>query len=67
MALGFLPRPIRELPWLMLICVIGIVGFSLLVLYSAAGGDMRYAKPQGIRFAIFFALALVLSRIRRNG
>ncbi|HEV7659533.1 MAG TPA: rod shape-determining protein RodA [Allosphingosinicella sp.] len=64
MALGFLPRPIRELPWLMLICVIGIVGFSLLVLYSAAGGDMRYAKPQGIRFAIFFTLALALSRIR---
>jgi rod shape determining protein RodA len=64
MALGFLPRPIRELPWLMLICVIGIVGFSLLVLYSAAGGDMRYAKPQGIRFAIFFTLALILSRIR---
>jgi rod shape determining protein RodA len=64
MALGFLPRPIRELPWLMLICVVAIVGFSLLVLYSAAGGDMRYAKPQGTRFAIFFALALALSRIR---
>ncbi|MEA3015040.1 MAG: rod shape determining protein RodA [Sphingomonadales bacterium] len=64
MALGFLPRPIRELPWLMLICVVGIVGFSLLVLYSAAGGDMRYAKPQGTRFLIFFALALALSRVR---
>ena len=64
MALGFLPKPLRELPWLMLICVIAIAGFSLLVLYSAAGGDMRYAKPQGIRFLIFFALALALSRLR---
>lgn len=64
MALGFLPKPLRELPWLMLICVIAIAGFSLLVLYSAAGGDMRYAKPQGIRFLIFFALALALARLR---
>lgn len=64
MTLGFLPKPLRELPWLMLICVIAIAGFSLLVLYSAAGGDMRYAKPQGIRFLIFFALALALSRLR---
>jgi rod shape determining protein RodA len=64
MALGFLPKSLRELPWLMLICVICIAGFSLLVLYSAAGGDMRYAKPQGIRFLVFLTLALVLSRIR---
>jgi rod shape determining protein RodA len=64
MALAFLPKPIAELPWRMLIPVILIAGFSLLVLYSAAGGDLRYAKPQGMRFAIFFCLAIVLSRIR---
>ena len=64
MALTFLPKPIAELPWRMLIPVIMIAGFSLLVLYSAAGGDLRYAKPQGMRFAIFFCLAIALSRIR---
>ncbi len=64
MALAFFPKPIAELPWRMLIPVIGIAAFSLLVLYSAAGGDLRYARPQGIRFVIFFGLAILLSRIR---
>ena len=64
MALPFLPKPIAELPWRMLIPVILIASFSLLVLYSAAGGDLRYARPQGMRFAIFLGLAIVLSRIR---
>ena len=64
MALPFLPKPIAELPWRMLIPVILIAGFSLLVLYSAAGGDLRYARPQGMRFVIFLGLAIALSRIR---
>lgn len=64
MALPFLPKPIAELPWRMLIPVILIASFSLLVLYSAAGGDLRYAKPQGLRFVIFLGLAIALSRIR---
>jgi rod shape determining protein RodA len=64
MALGFLPRPIRELPWPMLICVAAIAGFSTLVLYSAAGGRMTYAQPQAMRFALFFAMALAMSRLR---
>jgi rod shape determining protein RodA len=64
MALPFLPKPIAELPWRMLIPVTLIAGFSLLVLYSAAGGDLRYARPQGMRFVIFLGLAIILSRIR---
>src|SRR4029077_7772614 len=64
MALPFFPKPIAELPWRMLIPVILIAGFSLLVLYSAAGGDLRYARPQGMRFVIFLGLAIALSRIR---
>src|SRR6186713_2757757 len=64
MALAFFPKPIAELPWRMLIPVILIAGFSLLVLYSAAGGDLRYARPQAMRFAIFLCLAIALSRIR---
>lgn len=64
MALGFLPRPIRELPWPMLICVAAIAGFSTLVLYSAAGGRMTYAQPQGMRFVLFFGMAIAMSRLR---
>jgi rod shape determining protein RodA len=64
MALGFLPRTLRELPWLMLICVVAIAGFSILVLYSAAGGAMTYAQPQGMRFVVFFAMAIAISRVR---
>ncbi len=64
MALAFLPRPIAELPWRMLIPVVGIAGFSLLVLYSADAGQPTYARPQAMRFAVFFAMALVMSRIR---
>jgi rod shape determining protein RodA len=64
MALPFFPKPIAELPWRMLIPVILIASFSLVVLYSAAGGDLRWAKPQGLRFVIFLGLAIALSRIR---
>jgi rod shape determining protein RodA len=64
MALPFFPKPIAELPWRMLIPVILIAGFSLVVLYSAAGGDLHWARPQGLRFVIFLGLAIALSRIR---
>jgi rod shape determining protein RodA len=63
MALAFMPRPLAELPWRMLIPVVAIAGFSTLVLYSAAGGDMQWAKPQGVRFIVFLSMALVLSRL----
>jgi rod shape determining protein RodA len=64
MALGFFPKALRELPWLMLVCVVAIAGFSTLVLYSAAGGRMTYAQPQGMRFVIFFGMAIAMSRLR---
>jgi rod shape determining protein RodA len=64
MALPFLPRPIAEMPWRMLVLVVAIAGFSTLVLYSAAGGRPTWAVPQGMRFAVFFAMALALSRVR---
>jgi rod shape determining protein RodA len=63
MALGFIPRPLAELPWRMLIPVIAIAGFSTLVLYSAAGGDMQWAKPQGMRFIVFLFMAIAMSRL----
>jgi len=64
MALAFMPRPIRELPWLMLGLVIAIVTFDVLVLYSAAGGKLTWALPQAMRFVVFFGLAIALSWVR---
>ncbi|MGQ0559852.1 MAG: rod shape-determining protein RodA [Sphingosinicella sp.] len=56
-----LPAPVAALPWRMLLTVLALTGFGLLVLYSAAGGDWRWAMPQGIRFSLFLAMALVLA------
>ena len=63
--LSLVPSPIAELPWRMLWLVIAIVGFALLVLYSAAGASlMPWALPHGARFAIFLAMAVTMSRMR---
>ena len=56
-----LPAPIAHLPWRMLWIVIGLTSFGLLVLYSAAGGAMTWALPQGIRFVMFLGMAIVMS------
>jgi len=64
MALAFMPKPVRELPWLMLALVIAIAGFSTLVLYSAAGGHMTWALPQGLRFVVLLGMAIAMSWLR---
>ncbi|HMG48203.1 MAG TPA: rod shape-determining protein RodA [Allosphingosinicella sp.] len=64
MALAFMPKPVKELPWLMLALVIAIAGFSTLVLYSAAGGHMTWALPQGLRFIVFLGMAVAMSWLR---
>ncbi|MCW3836652.1 rod shape-determining protein RodA [Sphingomonas canadensis] len=61
---GLVPSPIAQLPWRIILLVVAIGVFGLLVLYSAASGDIRkWAMPQGIRFFAFLAMAIVLSRI----
>jgi rod shape determining protein RodA len=64
MAFAFMPKPVRELPWLMLALVIGIAAFSTLVLYSAAGGRATWALPQAVRFLVFLGMAITMSRLR---
>jgi rod shape determining protein RodA len=59
-----LPAPVAHLPWRMLWIVLALTGFGLLVLYSAAGGRMTWAAPQGIRFVMFLGLAIVMSYFR---
>src|SRR5690349_19331214 len=64
MSLPLIPRAIASIPWMVLLTLLGIVGFSCLVLYSAAGGHlMPWALTQLVRFAVFLAMALVLWRI----
>ena len=61
---GLIPAPLAMLPWRVILLVAAIGGFGLLVLFSAAGGSLSpWAFPQGVRFGVFLAMALVLSRV----
>ncbi len=60
----FVPAPVAQLPWRIILLVMLIGGFGLLVLYSAAGGSLRpWALPQAVRFAAFIAMAMIMSRV----
>ena len=64
---GIIPEPLRTLPWRVLLLVASIGAFGLVVLYSAAGGKLEpWAASQGMKFAIFLAMALVMSRVPEN-
>ncbi|MBX3564831.1 MAG: rod shape-determining protein RodA [Sphingomonas sp.] len=61
------PTQISQLPWKIILLVIVIGMFGLVVLYSAASGNIRpWALNQGTRFFIFLAMAIVMSRIPDN-
>jgi rod shape determining protein RodA len=63
--LGLVPSALAQLPWRMLVLVLAIGGFGLVVLFSAAGGSINpWALRQGIRFLVFVAAAVVISRVR---
>ena len=61
---GIIPAPLASLPWKALLLTMAIAGFGLVVLYSAAGGNISpWALNQGIRVVMFLGLALMLSRV----
>jgi rod shape determining protein RodA len=61
---GIVPAPVAQLPWRVMLLVLAIGCFGLVVLYSAAGGSLQpWAFSQGLRFFVFFGMAIVLSRI----
>ena len=65
--LNFVPAPLAQLPWKIILLVLLIGCFDLLVLYSAAGGSIRpWALSQGVRFFVFLACAIGLSRVRES-
>ncbi len=62
-----IPEPLVHLPWTTLLMVTAISAFGLVVLYSAAGGSIYpWAYPQGIKFVMFMAAAVMASRVPEN-
>jgi rod shape determining protein RodA len=62
--MSIVPKPITEFPWRILALLLVIALFGTVVLYSAASGSIfPWAANQGVRFCVFSAMALVLSRI----
>jgi rod shape determining protein RodA len=65
--LNFVPAPLAQLPWRVILLVTVIGCFGLVVLYSAAGGSVRpWALSQGIRFFVLLCGAIALSRLRES-
>ena len=64
---SIVPAPIARQPWQMLFPLFGLIAFGALVLFSAAGGSWSpYASSHVIRFFVFLAMALVMSRFTRD-
>ena len=61
---GIVPGPLAQLPWRIIGLVVLIGVFGLVVLYSAASGSLQpWAMNQGLRFFVFLAAAIGLSRV----
>ncbi|MEC9066429.1 rod shape-determining protein RodA [Pelagerythrobacter marinus] len=61
------PAPIARQPWGMLIPLFMLVGFGAMVLFSAAGGNWKpFAIPHLVRFAVFLAMAGVMTLFSRD-
>ena len=59
---AIIPRPLARLPWRLIFMIVGIAGFGLVVLYSAAGGSIQpWAMKQGAIFFLFLAIAIAMS------
>tara|TARA_R110000868_G_scaffold32759_14_gene119320 strand:- start:33 stop:1145 length:1113 start_codon:yes stop_codon:yes gene_type:complete len=62
--MSLVPQPLTQFPWRVMALLLAIATFGTLVLYSAADGNIfPWAVNQSVRFCIFSAMALVLSRI----
>jgi rod shape determining protein RodA len=60
---SIIPAPIAALPWRVILILLGLVCFGATVLYSAAGGSFEpWAGKHLLRFCIFLAMAIVMSR-----
>lgn len=65
--MGFVPEPLAQLPWKIILLLLAIGIFDALILYSAANGHIQpWALKQGVLFTIFLAAATGLSRVRED-
>lgn len=61
------PDTIARQPWRVILPLLALVLFGAAVLYSAAGGHLQpWAATHVIRFCVFLAMAVVISRFRRD-
>ncbi|MGE4323198.1 MAG: rod shape-determining protein RodA [Sphingobium sp.] len=62
--MSIVPQPLADFPWRVMALLLALAGFGTLILYSSAGGSITpWAINQAVRFCIFSAMALTLSRI----
>jgi rod shape determining protein RodA len=67
MSSPIVPAPVARQPWRVILPLTALVFFGSAVLYSAAGGHIRpWAVTHVIRFAVFLAMAVVISRVGRE-
>jgi rod shape determining protein RodA len=67
MSRSIIPDPVARLPWAVILPLFALVLFGSTVLYSAAGGHLRpWALTHFVRFFVFLAMAIVLSRVPRD-
>ena len=65
MSTSIVPDPVARQPWRVILPLCALVIFGATVLYSAAGGSFRpWALTHVLRFVVFLAMALVISRMR---
>ena len=63
----FIPAPIAQLPWKTILLLFVLASFGFVVLYSAAGGSLSpWAGLHMVRFVMFVAMAIVLSRFKES-
>jgi rod shape determining protein RodA len=64
MSSSIIPAPILGLPWRVILILTALVCCGATVLYSAAGGSFSpYAGKHLMRFAIYLAMAIIMSRL----
>jgi rod shape determining protein RodA len=62
--MSLIPAALKSFSWGVIALIFALVGFGLVVLYSAAGGHLKpWALSQGIHFAVFIVFAIGLSRV----
>ncbi|MBK8374742.1 rod shape-determining protein RodA [Sphingorhabdus sp.] len=60
---SIIPAPIASLPWKIILVLSALACFGATVLFSAAGGSFQpWAGKHLMRFCIFLAMAIVMSR-----